>query len=207
MSKDYVTVEKQAQDEFVERRSKFIGYVKPVTTEEEALGFINEIRTRHWDATHNVYAYVIREQNLCRYSDDHEPQGTAGVPVLDVIRKSGLTDVCVVVTRYFGGVLLGAGGLVRAYSHGASIGLAAAGRREMITCYEGKITCSYSQYGKLGSLLPENGATLDDTIFEDNVTLCFHIPVNDIGALNKKVADATGGTCEIEILEEKYYSY
>lgn len=207
MLKDYITVERQAQDEFVERRSRFIGYVKPVVTEAEALEFINEIRTRHWDATHNVYAYVIREQNLCRYSDDHEPQGTAGVPVLDVIRKSGLTDVCVVVTRYFGGVLLGAGGLVRAYSHGASIGLAAAGRREMITCYDCRLTCSYSQYGKLGSLLPENGAVLDDTLFEDNVTLCFHIPVGDIGAFNKKVADATGGTVEAEIIEEKYFSF
>ena len=207
MAKDYVTVERQAEDEFIERRSKFIGYVKPVTTEAQALDFINEIRSRHWDATHNVYAYVIREQNLCRYSDDHEPQGTAGVPVLDVIRKSGLTDVCVVVTRYFGGVLLGAGGLVRAYSHGASIGLAAAGRREMITCFDCRLTCSYSQYGNMGSLLPENGAVLDDTLFEDNVTLCFHIPVDGIGALNKKVADATGGTVEVEILEEKYFSF
>ena len=207
MAKDYVTVERQAQDEFIERRSKFIGYVKPVKTEAEALDFINEIRSRHWDATHNVYAYVIREQNLCRYSDDHEPQGTAGVPVLDVIRKSGLRDVCVVVTRYFGGVLLGAGGLVRAYSHGASIGLAAAGRREMITCFDCRLTCSYSQYGKMGSLLPENGAVLDDTLFEDNVTLCFHIPVGEIGVLNKKVADATGGTVEVEIQEEKYFSF
>ena len=207
MNKDYVTVEKQAQDEFVERRSRFIGYVKPVTTEEEAQEFIAEIRARHWDATHNVYAYVIRDRNLCRYSDDHEPQGTAGVPVLDVIRKSGLTDVCVVVTRYFGGVLLGAGGLVRAYSHGASIGLAAAGRREMIVCYACSLTCSYSQYGKMAAMLPEGGAVLDDTIFEDNVTLCFHIPIGELGALNKKIQDATGGTVEVEISEEKYFYF
>lgn len=207
MSDNYTTVCRQAQDEFVERRSKFIGYVKPISSESEALDFISEIRTRHWDATHNVYAYVVREQNICRYSDDHEPQGTAGVPVLDVILKSGLTDVCVVVTRYFGGVLLGAGGLVRAYSHGASIGLSAAGRQKMITCFSARLTCSYSLYGRLNSLLPENGAILDDTVFEESVTLCFHIPIEEAEGLKKKIADATGGSCKVEILEEKYFSF
>lgn len=207
MSDNYTTVAAFAQDEFVERRSRFIGYAKPVKSESEALDFINEIRSRHRDATHNVYAYVIREQNLCRYSDDREPQGTAGVPVLEVIRKSGVTDVCVVVTRYFGGVLLGAGGLVRAYSHAASLGLNAAGITEMIMCFNAKIICSYSQYGKLASLLPESDAIIDDTVFEDSVTLCFHLPTECINSLKKKVADATGGKCSVDIIEEKYYSY
>ena len=108
----YKTVLNEAQDEFVEKRSKFIGYCKPIKTEQEAIDFINEKRSIHWDATHNVYAYVLKDGNIQRYSDDSEPQGTAGVPTLDVIRKSGVVDCVVVVTRYFGGVLLGAGGLV-----------------------------------------------------------------------------------------------
>ena len=123
--KEYKTVEFENSDEFIEKKSKFIGYVKPVKTQEEATEFINKIKSKHWDATHNVYAYVLQENNIQRYSDDGEPSGTAGVPVLDVILKSNLVDVCVVVTRYFGGTLLGAGGLVRAYSHGSKIAVEA----------------------------------------------------------------------------------
>ena len=122
----YKTTEKEAQDEFVEQRSRFIGYVRPVKTEEEALAFIEEKKKQHWDARHNVYAYVLREGGIQRYSDDGEPHGTAGVPTLDVLLKSGVTDVCVVVTRYFGGILLGAGGLVRAYTKSAKLALEAA---------------------------------------------------------------------------------
>ncbi len=123
---DYKTVRAAASGELTEKRSRFIGYCKPVSTEEEATAFIASIRSRHWDARHNVYAYSLREGNLRRYSDDGEPSGTAGMPVLDVLQKSGVTDVCVVVTRYFGGVLLGTGGLVRAYSQAARLGLNAA---------------------------------------------------------------------------------
>ena len=115
---EYITVKNSGEDEFVEKRSRFIGYCKPVKTQDEAVSFINEIRSKHWDATHNVYAYVLSDGQIMRYSDDGEPQGTAGVPVLDVIKKMGIVDVVVVVTRYFGGIMLGAGGLVRAYSKG-----------------------------------------------------------------------------------------
>ncbi|MBQ1830507.1 MAG: YigZ family protein, partial [Ruminococcus sp.] len=127
MNKDYKTVAREASDEFVEKRSRFIGYVKPVKTEEEAVAFINQKRSEHWDARHNVYAYSLREGNIKRYSDDGEPSGTAGMPVLDVIVKNEIYDVCVVVTRYFGGVLLGTGGLVRAYSQGSKIALESGG--------------------------------------------------------------------------------
>ena len=113
MSDSYKTVKIESFGEFTEKRSRFIGYCKPVKTEEDATAFINEIRAKHWDARHNVYAYSLREGNLRRYSDDGEPSGTAGMPVLDVITKNGVYDVCVVVTRYFGGILLGKGGLVR----------------------------------------------------------------------------------------------
>ena len=110
----YTTIYEEAQASFTEKKSEFIGHIAPVSTADEAVAFINRIKAENRKARHNVYAYVLREGNVSRYSDDGEPQGTGGVPVLDVINKSGLTDVCVVVTRYFGGILLGASGLTRA---------------------------------------------------------------------------------------------
>ena len=163
----YKTVEREAKDEFIEQRSRFIGYVKPVTTEEEALAFINEKRQKHWDATHNVYAYSLREGQLRRYSDDGEPHGTAGMPTLDVILKSDVTDVVVVVTRYFGGILLGTGGLVRAYTKGARIALDAGGIITMESCVVASVKCDYSRYGRISSLIPANGGFIDDTAFSD----------------------------------------
>ncbi len=108
----YKTIKNESSDEFIVKKSRFIGYVRPVKTQQEALDFISEIKTKHWDATHNVYAYVLREGGVRRFSDDGEPQGTAGIPSLDVLLKEEVTDCCVVVTRYFGGIMLGAGGLV-----------------------------------------------------------------------------------------------
>lgn len=205
MLTDYKTISREAAPEFVEKRSRFIGYVKPVTTEKEALDFINSIRSKHWDATHNVFAYVLREQNTCRYSDDNEPQGTAGMPVLDVIRKSGLTDICIVVTRYFGGILLGGGGLVRAYSHSASLAVEAAKPIMMCSSYNCALSCTYNQYGKLSSLVPENGGVIIDSDFSDVVKISFHIPVGDLQKLSKLITDATSGTVEINIEDECFY--
>ncbi len=195
---EYRTIAKQAQDEFVEKRSRFIGYAKPVQTEAEATAFIAEIKSRHWDATHNVYAYVLREGQLQRYSDDGEPQGTAGIPVLDVLQKSHVTDTVLVVTRYFGGILLGGGGLVRAYSHGASIALQAAGVITMRECSLLRLTCDYSQYGRVGSLIPECGGVVDDTQFAEAVTLSFHMAPEQKGAFARQLADATNGQVTFE---------
>ena len=125
-AEEYRTLHSSSQDEFTEKRSRFIGYACPVTTEDEALAFIAKIKKQHWDAKHNVYAYVLRDWQIRRYSDDGEPQGTAGIPVLDVLIKGDVTDAVIVVTRYFGGILLGGGGLVRAYGHAASIAVRAA---------------------------------------------------------------------------------
>lgn len=205
MPADYKTISSEASPEFVEKRSRFIGYIKPVTTERDALDFINSIRQKHWDATHNVYAYVLREQNTCRYSDDNEPQGTAGMPVLDVIRKSGLTDVCIVVTRYFGGILLGGGGLVRAYSHSASLAVEAAGQIMMRSCAVCTLECTYNQYGKLSSILPENGATVDNADFSDKVLLAFHISKGELSRLSKLITETTCGTVEVKSDTEQYY--
>ncbi|MEE1219057.1 MAG: YigZ family protein [Ruminococcus sp.] len=205
MAVDYKTVLQSAKDEFVEKRSRFIGYCKPVTTEKEAVDFINEKRAEHWNATHNVYAYSLREGNIKRYSDDGEPSGTAGMPTLDVIVKNEIFDVCVVVTRYFGGVLLGTGGLVRAYSQGAKIALDAAKIVTMKSCLMCQLKCSYNQYGKVSSVVLENGAEVDDTIYEADVTLKFHIKPELLPSLNKKLADATAGEVVAVGEEEKYY--
>ena len=115
----YRTIRAAASAEFVEKRSRFIGYISPVTTQQDAIAFIDSIKSKHWDATHNVPAYIIRDGNICRFSDDGEPQGTAGMPILEVLRHENLTDCVCVVTRYFGGILLGAGGLCRAYTKAA----------------------------------------------------------------------------------------
>ena len=149
----YQTIAKAAQDEFVEKRSRFIGYAKPVVTEAEAIAFVEAIRAKHREATHNVYAYIVRENNIARYSDDGEPHGTAGMPVLEVMRGAELQDIAVVVTRYFGGTLLGTGGLVRAYGKGAKIAIEAAGIVRMALCDVCSMTFDYSYYARLQALV------------------------------------------------------
>lgn len=206
MLKDYKTVQNSAKDEFVEKRSRFVGYCKPVSNEQEAIDFINEKRSEHWNATHNVYAYSLREGNIKRYSDDGEPSGTAGMPTLDVIVKNEIYDVCVVITRYFGGVLLGTGGLVRAYSHGAKIALEASEIVMMQNCLICTVRCTYNQYGKVSSLIIDAGAKIDDTIYETDVFIKFHISPDLISALNKMLADATSGEVQAISDGEKFYS-
>lgn len=206
MAKDYKTVLENASDEFVEKRSRFIGYCKPVKTEQEAIDFINEKRSEHWNATHNVYAYSLREGNIKHYSDDGEPSGTAGMPVLDVIVKNEIFDVVVVVTRYFGGVLLGTGGLVRAYSHGSKIAVEAAKPVIMQNCLMCEARCAYNQYGKVSSLIIGVGAAVDDTVYESDVLVKFHIKPDLLGTLNKKLADATSGEVTVEQKDEQYFA-
>ena len=202
---EYKTAGQEASEEFVERRSRFIGHCRPVSSEEEAVAFINEIKSRHWDANHNVYAYVLRDGQLKRYSDDGEPQGTAGMPVLNVLLHSGVTDTVLVVTRYFGGILLGAGGLVKAYSHGASLALKKAGILTMRQCLLMSVECDYGQYGKLSSLIPECGGFLDGTEFTDRVKISFHMAEDDLHAFEKKLADASAGQCKAEVDGEKFF--
>lgn len=205
MDKNYKTVKFNTKDEFVEKRSRFIGYCKPVTTEQEAIDFINKIKKEHWDATHNVYAYSLREGQIKRYSDDGEPSGTAGMPALDVILKNDVVDVVVVVTRYFGGVLLGTGGLVRAYAKGCKVALEAANIVTMELCSKCKISCSYNQYGKINTLVMQKGGYVDNCDFADNVIIDFHMPVDLVNSLNKSLADATAGEITVEIIGENYY--
>lgn len=204
--KEYITVEHRYDEEYIINKSRFIGYCAPVTTQEEAVEFINEIKKRHSDATHNVYAYQIRSPEYSRYSDDGEPQGTAGVPVLDVIKKSGLTDVCVVVTRYFGGILLGAGGLVRAYSHSAKIAVEGANIIRMSPCSVLKVVCDYGFYGRLSTLVPEFGGIVEDTDFGENVTLVFRLQSKDEDAFRAALTESSFGKVFAEKTGEKFDS-
>ena len=206
MSDDYKTPTTEACGEFTEKRSRFIGYCKPVKSEQEAADFINSIRAKHWDARHNVYAYSLREGNAKRYSDDGEPSGTAGMPVLDVIVKNEVFDVCVVVTRYFGGVILGTGSLVRAYSQAAKLALQAGKVAMMERCAVCSLRCSYTQYGKLSSIISEEAGGLDNTVYEADVVLRFHIKSDKLPSLSKKLADVTAGSVQIETEKEEYFA-
>lgn len=201
----YKTIQAPASAELIEKRSRFIGYVRPVSTQEEAVAFINEIKSKHWDATHNVYAYVIREEGITRYSDDNEPQGTAGIPVLDAIRKRGITDCVVVVTRYFGGTLLGAGGLVRAYSAAAKAGIDAAGECVMTLCSACTLKCSYTLYGKIPALIARFGGTADDSEFADDVTVRFHLPCENLAAFNKALSEESSGRVQAQEIDQQFY--
>ena len=201
----YKTVNEFAFDELTEKRSRFIGYCKPVSTQNEAIAFINEIKSKHWDARHNVYAYVIKDEGVSRYSDDNEPQGTAGIPVLDAIRKRDITDCVIVVTRYFGGVLLGAGGLVRAYSAAAKLAIDAAGEREMIMCSVCELSCSYTMYGKMPSLISKFGGCIDDSSFTDDVYLVFHLPEDNLPAFNKALSEESSGNYQAAETDKKFF--
>lgn len=201
---EYKTVEKEASDFFIEKKSKFIGYAKPVKTQEEAVEFISKIKSKHWDATHNVYAYVLRENNIQRYSDDGEPSGTAGVPVLDVMLKESLVDVCVVATRYFGGTLLGAGGLVRAYSHTSKIALEAAEIITMAQCSVMSAEVDYSFYDRLNILLSDFSAVILNTSFSDKVCVEFSVKENIVDLLNAKLIDVSNGKYALKFLRSEF---
>ena len=200
----YTTIKNEAVAEFEEKRSLFIGHAKPVKTEEEAAEFIKEKKREFSDATHNVFGYIMKNGIIARYSDDGEPQGTAGMPVLDTIRKSGVSDACVVVTRYFGGILLGAGGLVRAYSHGAKLALEAA---EIIT-YEQytilRIRCNYSDYQKVQPMFFKAGAVIDDTDFGENVTVTLAVKDEVVSGLSDKIRESTSGRSVAEIVGQRF---
>lgn len=203
----YKTLHEFGTDEITIEKSTFIGYAKPIKTEEEAVEFINEIKKKHKDARHNVWAYTVgKSMNIQRYSDDGEPQGTAGIPTLEVIKKEDLRDVVVVVTRYFGGIKLGAGGLVRAYTKGAKIGLEAGKIIEKIMYQEVKIKIDYNQLGKVQNEIMNMGYFIKDTIYEDNVEIIVYSRVNEKEAIIERINDITSATAQITLGEEFYLS-
>ena len=202
--KEYKTVEFESKDEFIEKKSRFIGYVKPVKTQEEATEFINAIKSKHWDATHNVSAYVLRDNNIQRSSDDGEPSGTAGVPTLDVLLKEGIVDTCVVGTRYFGGTLLGAGGLIRAYSLASKIAVDAGHIITMAPCKVISVSVDYSFYDRLNILLNEFSANIENSEFTDSVTVIFSIRENTVSLLQDKLTQLSNGKYLLKEIGEKF---
>lgn len=203
----YKTLHEYGEDEIIIEKSTFIGYAKPIKTEEEAVEFINEIKKKHKDATHNVWAYTVgQNMNIQRYSDDGEPQGTAGIPTLEVIKKENLRDVVVVVTRYFGGVKLGAGGLVRAYTKGAKVGIDAAKVIQKVMYQEVKIKIDYTQLGRVQNEIMNMNYFVKDTIYEDNVEIIVYSRLEEIENLIEKMTDITSATAKIVLGEEFYLS-
>ncbi|MEW9077389.1 YigZ family protein [Terrisporobacter glycolicus] len=203
----YKTLHKFGSDEYIVEKSTFIGYAKPINTEEEAIEFVNEIKKKHKDATHNVWAYTVGENmNIQRYSDDGEPQGTAGIPTLEVIKKEDLRDVVVVVTRYFGGIKLGAGGLVRAYTKGAKIGIEAGIVIEKVKYTEVKIKIEYTQLGKIQNEIMNLGFTVKDTIYSEDVEIIVYSKVEDVESLRERIIDITSATADVSLGDEYYLS-
>ena len=206
MTGSFITFAGEGQSRIEISKSVFIGNSCEVNTASEAESFVAKIRAKYPDARHVCYAWRISGVTFMqKYSDDGEPQGTAGVPVLDAIRKAGIVDVVVVVTRYFGGVLLGTGGLVRAYSHSASLGLKAAQPVSMVPCAVCSVTCSYTHYGKVSSLVASCGGVTDDTAFDSDVHISFHIPTELLSGFQKQLADATSGDVTANVGDEKYF--
>lgn len=190
--------------ELVEKRSRFIGQIWPVDSEEEARRRIEETRRRHHDARHNCWCYVLREGNVLRYSDDGEPQGTAGQPMLNVFLKEEVTNVCCVVTRYFGGILLGAGGLTRAYGGTAKLALDAAGVSRMRLWTTLAVTCPYPLYERMRLLTEQSGGVIADTDFGADVTLSVLLPSELVERYQDNVTELSAGGVQALVVEEVF---
>ena len=196
---NYKTLESNGEDEYIIKKSRFIGMAVPVTSEDEAKEFITKIKSKYHDARHNTYAYILKDGTQ-RYSDDREPSGTAGVPILEVLKKQGLVDACVVVTRYFGGILLGAGGLVRAYSHTASIALEIAGVKTMFLHSLIECRYNYSIHDRIKRMLGELGATVEDEKFDEKITMTAMVKEEDSEGLIMSLTELANGQIDARIM-------
>lgn len=206
MRKEYKILYSGGTAEIVEKKSRFIADLRPVRTEEEALVFLEETKKKHWDAKHNCYAWIIGESgSFKRCSDDGEPSQTAGKPMLDVLEGEGITNVCAVVTRYFGGTLLGTGGLVRAYSGAVQAGLAVSTVLTVKPARKVSVTTDYNGVGKIQYMLGTNQITTLDSQYTDRVVLTVLVPEEDTGWFEKEITELTSGRAGLEYLDEVYY--
>lgn len=208
MSDERITLAKRASAEIEEKRSIFIGTASPVTTEAEARAFIEEVKKEYYDARHNVFAYLLTEGQISRFTDDGEPKGSAGIPTLNVLKMSGAVDLAVVVTRYFGGILLGTGGLVRAYSAAAKAALDAAGFAVMRIYAVMEIKCSYSEYQNISAKLSKAGAREEGSDFGADVTMTVSALKENEEAVSFLVTQLTNGKVAVKTLryEERPFS-
>ena len=202
---DYRTIHGTATGEYEEKKSRFIAALSFADSEEAAVAFLEQVRAANRTARHNVYAYRLREGNRERYSDDGEPAKTAGTPALEVLQHSGLTDLIVVVTRYFGGVLLGTGGLVRAYSSAVKEGIAASRIGTMRYGVRLKICTDYNGIGKIQYILRQNGLEAEDTVYTDQVELTVLLAAECVPGLKKEITEATAAKAGIEEVEKLYF--
>ena len=193
-----------AEAEYVEKRSRFIGQIWRSDSEAEARAHIEEARKRHYDARHNCWCYLIREGGVLRYSDDGEPQGTAGQPMLNVFQREGVWNVCCVVTRYFGGILLGAGGLTRAYGGTAKLALNAAGVSRMRLWASVAVPCTYALYDRMKLLIESSGGVIVDTDYGADILMTVQLPAEERKAFLGKVTELSAGTLEPLLLEESF---
>jgi len=202
----YITIRNFGEDRFEEKKSEFIGYAKRVENEDEAKAFINEIKNMHKQARHNCSAYLIgKNQNIQRYSDDGEPQGTAGIPILEVMKKSRITDCAVVVTRYFGGILLGTGGLTRAYTKGASIAIKAAGIIEKVEGLKLSFEIDYDLFGKIQHICGRNSWHIENTEYTDKVIIHILAEKTTSEGIENEIIEATNGKVIVRKSDEGIY--
>ncbi len=201
----YLTVNGEGTSSTIVKKSEFIAYVKHVTSEREANEFIESIKKKHWNATHNCYAYIIGEHDkIQKASDDGEPSGTAGKPILELFKKMGLKETVVVVTRYFGGVMLGAGGLIRAYGTAAKEGILATGIIERILFSKIDVTIDYTWYGKLENEMNSRDYTIYETNFLDNVTATILVEYGGEEQFKKLIMNITNGQADIVVGDNVY---
>lgn len=201
---EYFVPTKASEAEFTEKRSRFIGHVWPVESEEEARACIEQMKKKYHDARHNCWCYRLKQGGVERYSDDGEPQGTAGQPMLGVFQKEGVTDVVCVVTRYFGGILLGAGGLVRAYTQSAKDALDAAGISVVRRWVEVTAACSYSLFERMKLEVDAVGGVLGEVEYAADVTVHALLPENAVEAFSTRVVELTAGAAEAEVVGEAF---
>lgn len=205
MTKDYKTVLEYGEAEETINKSKFIGYAKPVTSEEEAVQFIEEVKKKHWNATHNVPVYLVGDNNETqRYSDDGEPSGTAGVPILEMLKKEEIKNVVIVVTRYYGGIKLGTGGLVRAYTSAAKLAIKEAKVVEKVINNQYLIRIDYTLHGKIQNELINGEYIIKDTIYDDKVNIYVYCKPHESHRLVSKITDISSGKADIQEKDEVY---
>ena len=205
MTAPYKTLRRAASDEFIIHKSRFIGYASPAQSEEESLAFLQSIRTKHKDATHNCYAYVIgRNAGVMRYSDDGEPGGTAGLPMMEVLKAQGVVNCCVVVTRYFGGVLLGAGGLLRAYTKSAKDALDAAGISVVRRWVEAELPCSYAMAERLKLEVAAFDGIVTGMDYAASVTIKALVPEEKAEDFKVRIFDLSAGAVSAALTGEAF---
>ncbi|WIW71255.1 YigZ family protein [Anaerosinus gibii] len=206
MNNNYLTIQQSTVAEYEINKSRFIAYLERIATENEAIEFIEKIKKKHWDARHNCSAYIIGEKaNFQKADDDGEPSGTAGKPMLEVLKKNGLTDVVVVVTRYFGGIKLGAGGLIRAYGTSVTNAISAAQIVEKVLFSRLAVTIDYTLLGTLENSLHLSKYIIESKEFTDKVTLNILVPKTTVSSVKESIINWTSSHCSITQLNEFFY--